>query len=414
MKNGGKESYYVELIKAKRRKWLEIFRGLKDNIKANVFRKLPKKTKKEILESIPTNEALKFIHFFDYDEIADYLQLIGEEKRQKILKGLEKEIKEKVKFLLRFDPNTAGGLMDLNYIIVDVEETIGEVLKKVKNHTKRVGKFPVILAIERGKLKGELPPYLLGFLRKNQKVKNNIRRVPHVYYYEEEEKIIKKFRSHPHNKVVVLDEDGSVLGVIFSEDILKLIDKDTLSEFAGIKGEESLANYVEKVRFRYRWLIINLFTGFLAAFVVSLFEETIKKAVVLASYMPIIAGMGGNAATQTLAVVVRGLALNEISFDKVKDLLVNEVLAGIVNGVINGLIILVVALIFNQNPIIGAIAFVAMVSNLVVAAFFGTIIPLILKKLGKDPASSASIFITTATDVFGFLTFLGLAKVFLG
>ena len=139
----------------------------------------------------------------------------------------------------------------------------------------------------------------------------------------------------------------------------------------------------------------------------------ISAFVLLAVYMPIVAGMGGNAGTQTLAVVVRGLALKEIGSKKAKKIIINEVIAGAINGTINGVIVAVVAILFNKNPLFGLIVGIAMVINLIVAGFFGTIIPLIMKKLKKDPASSATIFITTATDVFGFFVFLGLASILL-
>ena len=169
----------------------------------------------------------------------------------------------------------------------------------------------------------------------------------------------------------------------------------------------------DKVKFRYKWLIINLGTAFLASFVVSLFGSTISKYVLLAVYMPIIAGMGGNAATQTMAVMVRGIALKQIDLKSPFNALKKEVLAGAINGIINGIIVALVVIIINHDLMIALILAMAMVANLIVAGFFGTLIPLVMKRLGKDPASSATIFITTATDVLGFLAFLGLAKLLL-
>jgi len=160
-------------------------------------------------------------------------------------------------------------------------------------------------------------------------------------------------------------------------------------------------------------LIINLATAFLAASVVSLFQETISAFVLLAVYMPIVAGMGGNAGTQTLAVVVRGLALKEIELKTAKRVIINEIIAGGINGIINGILVAAVAILWNKNPMFGLVIGLAMVINLIIAGFFGAIVPLIMKQLGKDPASSATIFITTATDVFGFLSFLGLATILL-
>jgi magnesium transporter len=164
-----------------------------------------------------------------------------------------------------------------------------------------------------------------------------------------------------------------------------------------------------KVKNRYKWLNINLFTVLLASLVVGLFDDLISEFVLLAVYMPIVAGMGGNAGTQTLAVMVRGISLGQISLKNAWNTLRNEMGAGLVNGLINGLIITLVIYFKDGDFRIGMILALALVINLLIAAFFGTLVPLFMKKIGKDPATSATIFITTATDVLGFLIFLSLA-----
>ena len=214
-----------------------------------------------------------------------------------------------------------------------------------------------------------------------------------------------------------MDEVGSILGIIYSDDILKIIEKksaDNLYGFAGVSEEEDIYDSpLTKVKNRYKWLLINLVTAFLAAAVVSLFQDTISAFVLLAVYMPIVAGMGGNAGTQTLAVVVRGLALKEIELKTAKRAIINEVIAGAINGAINGILVALVAWLWNGSFMLGIIVFIAMIVNLIVAGLFGAVIPLALKAIGKDPASSATVFITTATDVCGFFVFLGLASILL-
>jgi len=220
-----------------------------------------------------------------------------------------------------------------------------------------------------------------------------------------------------HSKLAVLDRDGSIIGIIYPDDALALFDGEpaaSLYDFAGVDDvERSFDSISAKVRHRYKWLIINLGTAFLAATVVGLFEETLTQFVILAMYMPIVAGMGGNAATQTLAVVVRGIAVGEISLKNSLPAIYKEVGAGFINGVINGVIVALVATFWNGNPMLGLVLGIAMIINLVIAGFFGALIPLVMKSLGKDPATSATIFITTATDVFGFFAFLGLATMVL-
>jgi len=218
-------------------------------------------------------------------------------------------------------------------------------------------------------------------------------------------------------RIVVLDEDQSIMGVVFTDDVLRALHAQTaqsLYDFAGVSQEEDVHDPVAlKVRSRWSWLVINLGTGFLAASVVGLFSSTIERVVVLAAYMPIVAGMGGNAATQTLAVMVRGLAMKEVELATGLRVVLAEIGTGFVNGTINGVIVAVVAGFLNQNPMLGLVTGVAMVFNLMVAGCFGALIPMIMQKLGKDPATSATIFITTCTDVLGFFVFLGLASVLL-
>jgi magnesium transporter len=308
--------------------------------------------------------------------------------------------------------------MDVDYIQVNEDDSIAEVSKQFKVHEKRTGRLPTIIVLKSGgELSGYLPGHELGFAYPKDKARKYVRKITTIPYSAPQEEAAELFRNYPHSKMAVLGETGQVLGIIYSDDVLRLLreqESASLYNFAGVSKEESvLDGTVDKVKFRYKWLIINLGTAFLASFVVSLFDATISKYVLLAVYMPIIAGMGGNAATQTMAVMVRGIALRQIDLSSPLYALKKEVSAGLINGIINGIIVAAVVIIINRNVMIAFILALAMVINLIVASFFGTLIPLVMKKLGKDPASSATIFITTATDVLGFLAFLGLAKLLL-
>ena len=169
----------------------------------------------------------------------------------------------------------------------------------------------------------------------------------------------------------------------------------------------------ESLRKRLPWLAVNLATAFLAASVVGLFEESIAQVAALAVFMPIVAGMGGNAATQTLTVIVRGIALGELTWSTSRKALLKEAAVGIANGVALGAVAATVAWVMRGNPILGLLLAAAMVINMTVAAVAGTLIPLGLRALKIDPALASSVFITTLTDVFGFASFLGLATVFI-
>lgn len=402
----------------KPKKRIELFLNLSLADQADLIHMLSKSVRKNVLANLSEPELIALLERVDPDEATDLLQLIGPKKRERIMQELSQNLKDTLGRLLEFDPNTAAGLMTLDYIQVPPDNTIEEVAKKVKLHEARTGRSPVVLIVEKGKLLGTLPNHQLAFGKPSQQIGMYVKHTPTIDHSADHDDVLDLFRAHPHDKVVVLNDDKTVLGIIFSDDVLQLMHEQesaSLYDFAGINDEESVMdNTRRKVRFRYKWLIINLGTAFLAAFTVGMFESTLSKYVLLAVYMPIVAGMGGNAATQTLALVVRGLSLKQIDLRTAGKTLRSELGAGFVNGVINGLLVAIVVIGVNQAYGIALVLGLAMVINLLVAAFFGTIIPLIMVKLKKDPASSATVFITTATDVIGFLSFLGLATIILG
>lgn len=398
---------------------IEKFLELPLDKRVELLRSLTKSVRRDILMHVPEEELANILSAVDPDEATDILQILTRKKREKVLQLVSQDLKESISTLLEFDAETAAGLMTLDYIQVSTHDNIMTVAKKFKQHEKRTGRPPVVLAMndKTGKLAGFLPGHELGFARKTDVINKFIKRIPSISYAAKHDEVTDMFMTHPHAKVAVLNDSGMVMGIIYSDDILRLMQESeasSLYDFAGIREEESVTDPARfKVKNRYRWLIINLGTAFLASFVVSQFEDTLSAFVLLAVYMPIVAGMGGNAATQTLAVLVRGIALKQIELKTAWRALRNEVIAGMVNGLINGLLVAAVVILVNRDVKIAIILGLAMIINMVVAGFFGTLVPLIMSKLGKDPAASATIFITTATDVLGFLAFLGLATIVL-
>ncbi len=400
-----------------RNKRIGLFLEVPEHNRATVLRSLTPTVRRDVLHRLPDLDLAKLLESVDPDEATDWLQLLGKHQRQRIVQLLQEEFKASLSTLLEFDPQTAAGLMTLDYIQVDVQDSIGAVAKKFRLHERATGRPPVIIAMKDGHLAGFLPGHELGFAHQDEVISRYVKRLPHISFAATHDEVRHLFQAHPHNKVAVLNDAGSVIGIIYSDDVLKLLQEQTSSslyDFAGVQAEEGVSDSARsKIKFRYKWLIINLATAFLAAFTVGQFEETITKYVLLAVYMPIVAGMGGNAATQTLAVMVRGIALRQISLKNSLNTLRSEAGAGLVNGLINGFLVAFVVMLKDNDWKIAIILAMAMVINLLVAAVFGTLVPLIMSKLKKDPASSATIFITTATDVLGFLAFLGLATLIL-
>ena len=397
---------------------ISAFRDIPVNDQGFVLLNISRTLRTRIINKLRSIEIINLLHYLDPDDSTDLLQNITSARRRKnIIAKLSKDMKEKVEYLLKFDPASAAGIMSLDYIEVDCETTFHEVSRIIKKHEMRTGKLPAILVVHEGLLHGELLMHDLGLYAKNEEVSKHIRKVPAIQYNLGENDIIAQFKKNPHSKIVVLDEDRSIMGVIYSDDILKLIQKQSsnaLYDFAGVSREEDvLDSALTKVKYRYKWLILNLGTAFLAASVIGLFADTLTAVILLAAYMPIVAGMGGNAGTQAMAVTVRGLTLKEIELKTSKRVILNEMVAGCINGAITGLLVALIATFVNKSPMLGLVVGVAMVFNLVIAGLFGALVPVLMKQLGKDPATSATIFITTATDVLGFLVFLSLATVVL-
>lgn len=386
---------------------------------AEVALVLGENSRKQVFPRLADDAIARFLHFNDEDDATDILQFLSPSRRSLILLKMKDEKRRKIEKLLNFGSESAGGLMDLNFILVRPEFLQKDVMDKIQKHVEIQKQIPtVIVTDDKGALMGYVPHRVLMFNRAQEsKVGELVRSMTTVSHRTDREKVIQMISRMRADVLGVVDDSNTLLGVIHLRDLLNVAQAEATEDiyrFAGVDVEEhALDPILSKVRRRYNWLIINLGTAFLAASVVAQFEETISKVAILAAYMPIVAGMGGNAATQALAVVVRGMALGEISWSRAKRVVFKEALAGVTNGIITGFVAGIVAVAFGAPPLLGVVLGVSMILNLFVAGFFGSLIPFVLKRLKIDPAVASSVFVTTTTDVFGFLTFLGLGSIFL-
>ena len=397
---------------------LSLFRDMSTLEQGASFLELSPHIQQVILKQLHLHEIVDMLDAMDMMQVEHVLSRITNVKyRRRIVKQLKTEVREKVDYFLRFHPQATLSLINFNYLYLPSQLSIGEAANIIDEHYEETGKYPEILVHERGSLLGEVPFAALVRERNSTPLKKFVQPLATISYKADITAIVSIISSTKSKKIVMLDHDGSVLGIIYADSVKPLFQQlpaESLYDFAGVVDSENAHDGMwSKVRHRYQWLIINLGTGFLAASVVNLFEGTLDKLVILAVYMPIIAGMGGNAATQTLAVMVRGIAVGEVSLRNSFKPIINEIGAGFINGVINGAIVAFVVAAWNKNYMLGLVLAIAMVINLVIAGLFGAFIPLLMKSFGKDPATSATILITTATDVFGFLSFLGLATIML-
>jgi magnesium transporter len=233
----------------------------------------------------------------------------------------------------------------------------------------------------------------------------------------DQEEVARQVAAYNLLAIPVVDEENKLVGIITVDDVIDVI-KDEATEdiyrLAGVSGDErAFTPAGESLRKRLPWLAVNLATAFMATTVVAIFEPTIDKLAAVAIFMPVVAGMGGNAATQTLTVIVRGIALGELTWSNSRKALLKEAVVGLGNGVALGVIAALVAWVWRGNGTLGMVLGAAMIINMFVAATAGTLIPLALRAMKIDPALASSVFITTLTDVFGFASWLGLSTLFL-
>ena len=320
--------------------------------------------------------------------------------------------------LLEYEDKTAGRLMNPNVFALPEDLTAGEAITALQTSRDVEMVFYLYVVDERRHLVGVVSLRRLLLVPPETPLKRIM--TTEVYSARvdtDQEEVARQVASYNLLAIPVVDAENKLVGVITVDDVIDVI-KDEATEdvyrLAGVSAEDGvLTPPSESLRRRLPWLGVNLATAFLAATVVGMFEYTISQVVVLAAFMPVVAGMGGNAATQTLAVVVRGLAIGELTWSNARAALQKEALVGLGNGVVLGAVAMLGAWLLEGNLVIGAVLALAMIINMFIAATAGTLIPLGLRALKVDPALASSVFITTLTDVFGFLSFLGLATLFL-
>ncbi len=379
---------------------------------------LSEDSKKRIFPRLSDEMIARFLHFNDEDDATDILQYLSTARRTSILVFMREEKRRKIEKLLRFGSETAGGLMDLNFILVQHNCTFIQLIEKIREHIDGNRHMPTVLVTDDdGRIEGFIPERTLLFPSQNATVEDQTLTIPIVSHTMDREKVMGVMSKMRSEVVCVCDDHDLVLGIIHLRDLMKVAQAEATEDiyrFAGVDVEEhALDSILSKVKRRYNWLLVNLLTAFVASFVVSLFEGTISRFAILAVYMPVVAGQGGNAATQALAVVVRGLALGDIGWSKARKVILREAFAGMCNGIITGFFAGVAAFWLGAPPILGLILGVAMIVNLFVAGFFGALIPFILKRMKIDPATASTVFVTTTTDVCGFFVFLGLGALFM-
>lgn len=373
----------------------------------------------ESLAALEPEQIAAVVAEFSDDDAADIIGELDPEEQDRVLAALPLADAGEIRQLLEYHEESAGGVMTTELVAVDQALTAAQAIDEVRRQAQEVEQFYSVFVVDgENRLRGTLPLQALVTAPPGARVVDLVEPVvASVTPETDQEEVGRLLSRYNLTAVPVVDGAGQLLGAVTFDDIIDIIEAETTEDilrFGGVSQEEELrGGWWDAVRSRLPWLYVNLVTAFGAASVVLVFQGTVKALPILAAWMPIIAGMGGNTGTQALAVTVRRLALSQESATGRWEVVGKEVLVGLTNGFANGVVVAVVAWLINGNPMLGVVVMLAMWGNLAVAGFAGAFVPITLERLGVDPAIASSIFVTTFTDMCGFFLLLGLASQFL-
>ena len=386
---------------------------------ANVFEEMEEEEKEDFINLFPELEQYKIVNEMTSDEIADLLSNFDPKRITRFLANIGKEAAEDVKELLTYEDDTAGGLMASEFVAINETMNVKETLKYLQSAVLDVeSAYYLYVLDEKDILKGIISLRELVISTFDTKIgeimHENVKSVP---LEMDQEEVATLFEKYGFQAMPVVDEKGKMLGIITVDDIIEVVREEATEDIfrlAGVnEGEVIDGSTFASVKSRLPWLSVNLVTAILAGATVGIFSDTIDKVVILAAFNPIIAGMGGNAGTQSLTLIVRGIALGEFTKENAKAVFRKEILVGLVNGLAIGILIAAIGMLWSRKPVFGIVVGVSMLGNMCVATIVGYLVPVALKKLKVDPALASAVFVTTFTDVCGFFFFLGLATLML-
>ncbi len=396
-----------------------MFKGLPAERHSRVLLKLSEYSQDAVLPALSQAEVAAMIDAAESDDAVDLIQLLKDGQRDRVIAELRKNDPHGLMPLLVFGEETAGGRMKHEAFRIRADATVDEARRQIARESATKPKsHQVYVTDDKDALVGTLPLMRLLTAAADAKLGDLMNAaVVSVPPTMDQEEMAQVFDEHNAIELPVVGPKGRVLGIVTADDIFEVMEKEyaeDISRLTGVDEDDRISDPVLlTVRRRLPWLIVNLATAVLAAGVVSLFEDTIQRIVILAAYMPIIAGMGGNAATQTLGVVVRAIALGELRHLNTLHAVAKQVAAGTLNGLANGVIMGGIAYAWTGNARLAGVILVAMTANLLVAGLGGVAVPVIMKRMRIDPALASTVFVTTLTDCCGFFVFLGLASVFM-
>ena len=395
----------------------ELLWGLVDeSLDGEILLLVTDEVRADLIRRMDPEEILNAVGTLELDDLADLVQDLPQTITREVMDSLDVQHRKRLEAVLSYPEDTAGGLMNTDTVTVRAEVTLDVVLRYLRRLGSQVPRDTDLLFVV-----NRYDEYL-GVLRLSELVTRdpedtvaeamnlNVQAIPAD---TEQSEVAQRFERLDLISAPVVDSQGKLLGRITVDDVVDIIREEGEHAFMGQAGlsedEDMFAPVLVSSRRRAVWLGVNLLTAFLASWVIGLFQPTLEKVVALAVLMPIVASMGGIAGSQTLTLAIRGIALGQLTGKNARQLMVKELAVGAINGLVwAGVVALVAGVWFSSLQIAGLIA-AAIVINLVFAAFTGALLPLLLERIGIDPALAGSVLLTTVTDVVGFLAFLGLA-----
>ena len=388
-------------------------------LEGDILLEVSEEVRKNLIELTRDEELLLATEGLEIDDLADLIDTLPNTVTRQLLAGMDAQNRRRLEQVLSYDADTAGGLMNPDIltlranITIDVAVRFIKMKKTLPQHTDNI-----VVVDYSNRYLGVIPTADLIIREKDtllhDLINTGVSAIPVSLPANE---VVALFEDRDLVSIAVVDADNKVVGRVTADDVLDVLRDEPRQErlgFAGASGEEDLyAPVLASARKRALWLGVNLLTAFIAAWFISLFEDTLKQIIVLAILVPVVSSMGGIAGSQSLMITIRGLATKRLTEDNPSLILIKETWVGVLNGLFWAIVVAAITVLWIGDIKVGVIIATAIVVNLVCAAGVGVIIPILLKKLGVDPALAGSVILTTITDIVGVVAFLGLATLFL-
>ena len=394
-----------------------LFSLLEIDEEGDVLSDLGEEIQQDLISNISNDELAEAVKELELDEVVDILQNLPEDRMKKILSKMSLRDRQRIELGLTYPDDTAGGLLNTDVISVRPSHTMEVVINYLRDQDELPENTDKIFVVSKeDKYVGELSISKIITSKLSLTVREVMEtNILPIVVDQEDKAVAILFERNDLVSSAVIDESGKLIGRITIDDVVDVILEDADQNFLGMAGvaEDTFAPPGRAAKSRVFWLSMNLFTAFIASLSINIFQETLDKVVYLAVLMPIVASMGGVAATQTLTIVLRGLTLGQINSSNIRWLFKRELAVSIVNGIVLSFLVGLITYLWFQNLILSVLISSALIINLISSVFAGVFVPLVLRKFNQDPAISGSVVVTTVTDVVGFLSFLGLATLFL-